>query len=81
MRSARPAYYRLRDHLNKFNSLIAQLAIQEVAIDDETKEFLIFRSLTESLSFICIVASDQADMTLEGVQAENFNRVRDLLPE
>ena len=57
------------DHLNKFNSLIAQLAVQGVAYDDQTKKSMIIRSLPESLSVISTVASAQNDMTLESLDA------------
>jgi len=56
-------------HLNEFNSLIAQLAMQEVSINDATKKSMLIRSLPESLSVISTVASAQPTMTIESLDA------------
>ncbi len=56
-------------HLNKFNALIAELAIQNVYIKEKVKKSMIIRYLPESLSFLCTVASAQPDMTVETLNA------------
>ena len=56
-------------HLNSFNSLIAQLSIQGVDIDNAKKKSMIIRSLPESLHVVATVSSAHADMTLESLDA------------
>ncbi len=60
--------------LNKFNALIAQLAIQNVYIEEKVKKSMLIRSLPESLSFLSIGACSQSDMTVETL--DTLNRVK-----
>jgi len=57
------------EHINEFNNLIAQLAVQEVNIEDKVKKSMLIRSLPESLSVISTVASAQQEMPLENLDA------------
>ena len=57
------------EHNYKFNSLIAQLAKQNVSIQDRQKKSIPIRSRPESLPVICPVSSAQADMTIESLDA------------
>ena len=59
----------LDKHLNKFNALIAQLAIQDAYIQDKLKKSMLIGSLSESLSFPCTVPSAQPDMSVETLDA------------
>ena len=47
------------EHLKKFNSLITQLAVQNVPIDDKQKKYMLICSLPESMSLISTVAHAQ----------------------
>ncbi len=55
--------------LNKFDALIAQLAVQNVYLGEKVKQSMLIRSLPESLSFLWTVASVQPDMTVETLEA------------
>ena len=57
------------EHLNKFSSFIAQLAVQNIAIDDKQKKSILIRSLPESLSVISTDAGAQADISIESLDA------------
>ena len=57
------------EHVNKFNALIAQLAMQNVSIDDKQKKSMLIRSLPESFSVISTVASAQSEMNIESLDA------------
>ena len=57
------------EHLNQFNSLIAQLSVQNVEIDDAQKKSMLIRTLPESMSVISTVVSAQAGMSLESLDA------------
>ncbi len=56
-------------NLSQFNSLIAQLAMQNVVIDDKQKKSMLIRWLPESLSVISTVSSAQKYMTIESFDA------------
>ena len=47
------------EHMNKFNALIAKLAMHNVAIDDNQKKAMLMRSLPRTMSVISTVANAQ----------------------
>ncbi len=55
--------------MNKFNAMIAPLVMPNVYSEEKIKKSMLIRSLPESLSFLCTVASSQPDMTVETLEA------------
>lgn len=53
------------EHLNKFNTLLAQLAIKDVAIDDTVKFYMLISILPEALSVISTAGSASEKMPVE----------------
>ncbi len=57
------------EHMNQFNNIIAQLALQDINVTEAEKKSLIIRSLPKSMSLISTVVSATPTMTMEAIDA------------
>ncbi len=55
--------------MNQFNTIIAQLALQNVTINEAEKKSLIIRSLPKSMSVISTVFSATPTITMDAIDA------------
>ncbi len=57
------------EHMKQFNTIIAQLALQNINITEAERKSLIIRSLPKSMSVISTVASAAPTMNLDAIDA------------